>query len=73
MACLIDTFSICGAKRKTYITENVTNDVVSLDTTETNNSSVCLVMQNTLEIEVNASANVKRHIYVAFDVLRENC
>ncbi len=39
------------------VTNNIGQNVVSLDTTETNNSFVCAFMQNTLEIKANA--NVK--------------
>ncbi len=60
--CLLDTFSICDTERnkKRYVKHRV-----SLDTMETNNSSVCVFTQNTLEIQTNTNANTKFYMCVA--------
>ena len=38
-------------------------NVVSLDTMETNNNFVCVFTQNTLEIQTNLSANLRKTLF----------
>ncbi len=67
----LDTFSICDETQNP--TKNIIYNIVSLDTTETNNSFVCDFTQNTLEIRTNANVDVKFYISHCVLLLREKC